>query len=190
MPDAPRDGAPGGACNLRALHSAAEVDARIREIGQALRGDLGAQRPLFLAIAEGARRFAERLADLFAELATPAPRPQLVYLRAARTRGTQLDEVQLEPLDPAIFAGRDVLVIDDIADEGRTLQATLALVRRGRPRSLRTAVLVDKRGRRKHEVPLDYVGFEVKDGWVVGFGMDLDGRYRELDELAVVEGTD
>jgi hypoxanthine phosphoribosyltransferase len=52
---------------------------------------------------------------------------------------------------------------------------------------VRVAVLVSKHARRKVRVPLDYVGFDVEDGWVVGFGMDLDGRFRDLDGLAVVD---
>jgi hypoxanthine phosphoribosyltransferase len=79
-----------------------------------------------------------------------------------------------------------VLVLDDIADEGATLRAVLEIAALGEPRSLRTAVLVDKRERRRVAVPLDYVGFSVERGWVVGYGMDLDGRYRELDWIGVL----
>jgi hypoxanthine phosphoribosyltransferase len=79
-----------------------------------------------------------------------------------------------------------VLVLDDIADEGETLRAVLDVAALGEPRSLRCAVLVDKRERRRARVVPDYVGFVVEAGWVVGFGMDLDGAYRELDEIAVL----
>jgi hypoxanthine phosphoribosyltransferase len=60
------------------------------------------------------------------------------------------------------------------------------LVAEAEPRSLRSAVLVDKRESRREPLSLDYVGFVVERGWVVGFGMDLDGRYRELDFVGVV----
>jgi hypoxanthine phosphoribosyltransferase len=63
----------------------------------------------------------------------------------------------------------------------------VARVRSDEPRSLQTVVLVSKLSQRKVEIPLDYVGFEVERGWVVGFGMDLDEEYRDLDHLAVLE---
>ena len=78
-----------------------------------------------------------------------------------------------------------MLVVDDIADEGRTLQAVIERAQEAKPRSLRVAVLVSKHERRRVGIPLDYVGFEVESGWVVGLGMDLDGRHRELDSLAI-----
>jgi hypoxanthine phosphoribosyltransferase len=94
--------------------------------------------------------------------------------------------VQIEGFDPELLAGRDVLVVDDIADEGATLRALLDVAALGEPRSLRCAVLVDKRERRRASLAPDYAGFVVDAGWVVGFGMDLDGAYRELDYIGVV----
>ena len=87
------------------------------------------------------------------------------------------------------LSAEDVLITDDIADEGRTLEAVTALVRSGAPRTVRTAVLVSKPTRRRVALALDHVGFEVGEGWIVGYGMDLDGAYRELDWLGVLEGT-
>ena len=79
-----------------------------------------------------------------------------------------------------------MLVLDDIADEGATLRAVLEIAALGEPRSLRTAVLIDKRERRREAVRLDYVGFSVERGWVVGYGMDVDGAHRELDWIGVL----
>ena len=93
--------------------------------------------------------------------------------------------MQVDAFEPERFEGRDVLVVDDIADEGDTLRAVCELVAAGEPRSLRTAVLVDKREKRTAALALDYAGFRVERGWVVGFGMDLHGAYRELDFIGV-----
>jgi hypoxanthine phosphoribosyltransferase len=115
-------------------------------------------------------------------------KPQVLEVRARRTtRGTQLGQVQLDPVGEGVFARRDVVILDDIADEGRTMEAVQARVLREGPSSLRIAVLVSKLARRRVDLQLDYVGFELEDGWVVGFGMDLDGVYRDLDALAIVE---
>ena len=83
-----------------------------------------------------------------------------------------------------------MIVTDDIADEGRTLAAVMELVGSGAPASVRVAVLVNKLSRRSTTLQLDYVGFEISDGWVVGYGMDLDGVYRDLDCLAIIDSRD
>jgi len=136
-----------------------------------------------ICIAEGARRFTD---DLVARLAVRGVRPERFDVRARRSAGTSLGPVTIEAFDPERLEGLDVLVLDDIADEGATLRAVLEIAALGEPRSLRTAVLIDKRERRREPVALDYVGFSVERGWVVGYGMDLDGAYRELDWIGVL----
>jgi hypoxanthine phosphoribosyltransferase len=80
-------------------------------------------------------------------------------------------------------AGRDVLVVEDILDTGRTLRTLLAYLGAQRPRSVRVCALLDKRARRAEAVPADYVGFDLPDGFVVGYGIDYAERYRELPGL-------
>jgi hypoxanthine phosphoribosyltransferase len=145
--------------------------------------DYGEARLALVCIAEGARRFTD---DLVAGLATRGVRPERFDVRARRSAGTSLGPVTIDAFDPDRLEGRDVLVLDDIADEGATLRAVLEIAALGEPRSLRTAVLIDKRERRREAVTLDYVGFTVERGWVVGYGMDLDGAYRELDWIGVL----
>jgi hypoxanthine phosphoribosyltransferase len=168
---------------LRELVSAAAVGARIEELAVEIAHDFEGRRPLFIVIAEGARRFAAAIAHGAA--ARGVESDELV-VRARRSAGTSLQTLRVDLFDVALCADRDILVLDDIADEGRTLTAVLEKVRAAAPRSLRVAVLVSKHARRQVELPLDHVGFQVEDGWIVGFGMDLDGRFRELDHLAVV----
>jgi hypoxanthine phosphoribosyltransferase len=169
---------------LRTVYDEAEVSARIDQLVARLAADYAERRPILVVIAEGARRFADALA---LGLATRGVEVEPLEVRAQRTRGQQLRPVELSAPPPERFRARDLLVIDDIADEGRTLDAVLEYVGRGGPRSCRVAVLVDKRARRVSDVVIDYAGFRIDEGWVVGFGMDLDGRYRELDRLAVCE---
>jgi hypoxanthine phosphoribosyltransferase len=136
-----------------------------------------------ICIAEGARRFAD---DLMAALAARRVRPERLEVRARRSAGTSLGPITIDPFDPDPLEDRDVLVLDDIADEGTTLRAVLEIVSLGEPRSLKTAVLLDKPRRRREPIALDYVGFRCDGGWVVGYGMDLDGAYRELDWIGVL----
>ena len=92
----------------------------------------------------------------------------------------------MDAFDAERLDDRDVLVVDDIADEGSTLRAVLELVSLADPRSVRTAVLVDKREHRTEALDLDYVGFEIESGWVIGYGMDVDGEYRDLDWIGIL----
>jgi hypoxanthine phosphoribosyltransferase len=177
----------GTGLRLRELYSARAVEERIAKLAEELARALAGGEPLLVVIAEGALRFAERLSQ---QLARHGVRAEQRFVRARRSRGLELHPVELEGCESAQFFGRDVVVADDIADEGRTLEAVTARVRAGSPRSLRTIVLVSKLSRRQVPVILDHVGFEVARGWVVGYGMDLDGDYRDLDWLGVVEGTE
>jgi hypoxanthine phosphoribosyltransferase len=167
---------------LERVFSEKQVRRRIAELVDELHRAYENRNLLIVVIAEGARRFAEALVDGLEERLLL---PSVHYVYASRTRGTELVQVQLESVDPTQFEDRDVLVVDDIADEGRTLEAVLGVVSEGDPRTLDVAVLVSKRERRCVELEIRYVGFEVERGWVVGFGMDLDGQYRDLDHIAI-----
>lgn len=168
---------------IEPLISAEAIRARTAELAAQLARDYAAAPLTLVCIAEGARRFADAL---LAALADHRLAPERIDVRARRTQGRRLEPVAIEGFAAERLAGRDVLVLDDIADEGATLRAVLEIAARGEPRSLRSAVLVDKRERRRAPIAPDYVGFVVASGWVVGFGMDLDGAYRELDFIGVV----
>jgi hypoxanthine phosphoribosyltransferase len=86
--------------------------------------------------------------------------------------------------------GRDVLVVDDIFDTGHTLVHVLAILSDLKPRSLRTAVLVVKRGKQQVSLRPDYFGFEIPDVFVVGYGLDYNDAYRNLPYLAALEPAD
>ena len=96
-------------------------------------------------------------------------------------------EVRLtKDLDESL-EGRDVVIVEDIVDSGHTLSYLQRLLGQRRPRSLRTVALLDKRSRREVEVPIDYVGFQIDDRFVVGYGLDCDGRYRNLPYVGVMD---
>ena len=86
--------------------------------------------------------------------------------------------------------GKDVLVIEDIIDSGRTLSYLLEVLQKRNPASMRLCTLLDKPDRRTHEVHVDYVGFEIPDEFVVGYGLDYAQKYRNLPYIGVVEGVE
>ena len=134
-----------------------------------------------LALLDGAFMFC---ADLVRRLPVPV-RLALVPVVSAR-RGGDPDRIAL-PLGFEV-EGADILVVEDILDTGRTLAALKEHLLRRRPRRVRIAVLLDKPSGR--EVPLrpDYTGFQVGNHWVVGYGLDADGLYRNLPYVSFVEG--
>jgi len=83
--------------------------------------------------------------------------------------------------------GRRVLIVDDILDTGNTLKLVQAEIARRRPKSCETAVLLRKGGKDHHGVEADYVGFDIEDEFVVGYGLDYDGQYRNLPHIAVLK---
>ncbi|NWH08718.1 MAG: hypoxanthine phosphoribosyltransferase [Alphaproteobacteria bacterium] len=95
-------------------------------------------------------------------------------------------QITLVPQSPLVDA--DVLFIDDILDTGRSFKAALDHFAAQGARSVRTAVLLDKPSRRLEAVDADFIGFEIPDLFVIGYGLDLDRRYRELPDIHVVEG--
>lgn len=99
---------------------------------------------------------------------------------------TITEEAEIEWLDEELIEGRDILVVEDIVDEGYTLQSVRNQLEEFNPNSVDVAVLFDKRTRRKVDVPVDYTGFVIPDEFVVGYGLDYDERYRDLRHLAVL----
>lgn len=169
---------------LRTLVPAGVVRDRIEALHRDLAEHYRDARVLLVVVEQGAKRFA---GSLLRGLEGRVAGVDVTALRARRTEGTALREVRLTGVEEGIFRDRDVLVVDDIIDEGRTLRAVVDRIRSENPRSLRTAVLVNKTAARREPIVPDFAGFEIDRGWIVGYGMDLDGRYRELDHLAVYE---
>jgi hypoxanthine phosphoribosyltransferase len=168
---------------IEPLFTEAQIEARIRELSDRIYRDYVDSPLIILCIAEGAGRFADALV---AAVEPRGLRPGRLTVRARRTEGTALRPVQVDAFDAECLDDHDVLIVDDIAEEGSTLRAVLELVSMAEPRTVRTAVLIDKNGDRSEPLRLDYVGFEIERGWVIGYGMDVDGEYRDLDWIGVL----
>jgi hypoxanthine phosphoribosyltransferase len=104
------------------------------------------------------------------------------YHGKAQTSG----EVIFKQLTVPDVAGRDVLILDDILDTGRTLAAVRKKLETAKPRSIRVCVLLSKRKQRARDVHTDYIGFEIDDEFVVGYGLDFMERYRNLPYIGVL----
>ena len=160
-----------------------ELQARVRELGAEISRDYGRREVLLLGVLKGAVFF---LADLMRAVDLPC---ELDFM-AVSSYGSLTDSSGvvriLKDLDSPI-EGKDVLIVEDIVDSGLTLNYLLRNLRGRDPRSLEVCALLVKPGRRKIDLPIRYVGFEIPNRFVVGYGLDLDQRYRNLPYVAAVE---
>lgn len=157
------------------------IQERVRAMAEAIATDTPDGTPLsVVALLDGAFLFC---ADLVRRL----PMPVRIALApiVSVDRGGDPGKLAL-PVDFPV-EGADLLIVEDILDTGRTLSALKRHLARRRPRRIRIAVLLDKPARRAVDLSPDYVGFRVPDRWIVGYGLDLDGLYRNLPYLTWVE---
>ena len=167
----------------RILISTEEIEAKVAELGARLARDYQGRRPLLVALLKGSVIF---LADLVRHIQLPLEMDFIAvasYGQATASSGAVRILMDLA----TDIAGRDVLIVEDIVDTGRTLEYILRHLWARHPSSLRICTLLDKPSRREVEVPLDYVGFTIPNAFVVGYGLDYGERYRNLPYIAVMK---
>jgi len=172
---------------LRLLISQQAIDRRVRELAEELSRDYRGRSPLLLGVLKGCYVF---LADLTRHMDEP-PEVDFVQLASYGLKGVERDERIEVCLSPrSDLRGRHVVIVEDIVDTGLTLRFLRAYVVERQPASLRVCtLLLRERSRTNVSDIVDYVGFEVGEGWLVGYGLDLAEKYRHLRDLHVVEGT-
>jgi len=161
----------------------AALQARIRELGQAVSRDYDGKDPLLVGILIGAFVF---LSDLLRHISIPCGVDFMATSSyGAATESSGIVRI-LKDLDQSI-EGRHVLIVDDIIDTGLTMDYLLETLRARYPASLRVCALLDKVPRRRRHVRIDYRGFEIPDKFVVGYGLDYSGLYRNLPFICVLK---
>ncbi len=169
----------------RVLIPAEDLSARVAELGRRIRDDYAGRTPMLVGVLKGAVIF---LADLMRAIEAPCECDFIaVSSYGASTRSSGI--VRLTKDLSVSIEGRDVLIVEDIVDTGLTLSYLLRNLETRQPRSLRVCALLDKASRRQVSVRLDYVGFTIPDEFVVGYGLDYAGLYRNLRHVAVLEGV-
>lgn len=171
--------------SLRVLIPSEQIQARIRELGAEIDRD-HPEGPIYLvAILKGACIF---LADLARAMERPA-RIDFIGISSYGKGKTSSGEVKLtKDLDTSI-EGASVVVVEDIVDSGVTLTYLLHVLKQRKPRSLKIAALLDKPERRLRPVEVSYVGFQIPDEFVIGYGLDYAEEYRNLNDICVLEET-
>lgn len=162
----------------------AEIQRRVGELAARISrdyADAGAEELLLVGVLRGAFIF---LADLSRRLEVPCAVDFISV--SSYTGAEQTGDVRLILDVRSSLKGRHVLLVEDIVDSGHTLDYLLRTFGAREPASLKTCVLTRKPGNLEVEVPLDYLGFDIPDAWVVGYGLDLADRHRTLPYIGVV----
>ncbi len=170
---------------LRVLIPSAQVQARVREMGEQISRDYPSGNLHMICILKGACFFLTDLAramtrDVFVDFMGIS-----TYGKGKSTSG----EVKVTKDLDISLEGADVLIVEDIVDSGVTLNYLMHVLAQRKPRSIRIAALLDKPERRLRPVEVSYVGFKIPDEFVVGYGLDYAERYRNLDSICVLEDS-
>jgi len=165
------------------LFSREKIAREIHRLGQEISRDYGNEEIMLVGVLKGSFLF---IADLIREIETPSV---VDFVRlASYGSGTQTSgiiEFRKELEMP--ITGRHVIIVEDIVDSGYTLECLYNKLLLQNPKSLKICTLIDKRGRREVEIEADYVGITMDDGFIIGYGLDHDERYRNLPDIYVVE---
>src|SRR3954451_1193979 len=185
---APRTSGTGGVGSEPAIGEtlvhADELQRRVRELAAEISGDYEGRDLVMIGILKGAVLF---LGDLMRFMAVPCE----IDFMAVSAYGSETDSSGvvriLKDLDASI-EGRHVLIVEDIVDSGLTLNYLLRTLRAREPASLEVCALLRKPERRKVDLPIRYVGFDIPNEFAIGYGLDLDERYRNLPYVAALAG--
>ncbi|MBQ4258941.1 MAG: hypoxanthine phosphoribosyltransferase [Lachnospiraceae bacterium] len=168
---------------IKVLLTEKEVDDRIQELGEQISKDYAGKEVHLICILKGGSFF---MCELAKRISVPVTFDFMsVSSYGGDTKSSGIVKI-VKDLDESI-RGKDVIVVEDIVDSGRTLSYLLEMLHDRGPKSLRLCTLLDKPSRRVIQVPVDYTGFQIPDEFVVGYGLDYDQRYRNLPYIGVVE---
>lgn len=171
---------------IRVLVPEKEVDERIEALGRKISEDYAGKQIHLICILKGGVCF-------MCELAKRISVPVSMDFMCVSSYGDETSSSGIvriaKDLDESI-EGKDVLIVEDIIDSGRTLYYLMDVLQKRKPNSIRLCTLLDKPERRVKDVKVDYVGFNIPDEFVVGYGLDYAQKYRNLPYIGVVEGLE
>ncbi len=165
----------------RILITEGQIARRLRLLSREIQSDFAGRELVVVSLLNGTVMF---LADLIRHLSVPL---RLDFIGVSSYGlGTESGDLVFTKELRLDVRGRDVLLVDDILDTGRTMTRVLAKLRALKPRRIKTCVLLNKPGRRTEDIEADYVGFDIPDYFVVGYGLDFAERYRNLPFVGVL----
>jgi hypoxanthine phosphoribosyltransferase len=168
---------------LRVLITRDQIALKVAELGMRISADFAAQAIVLIGVLKGATIF---LADLAREIKIDSTFDFIAVSSYGSAREHSGEVKVVKDVDCSM-EGKNVILVEDILDTGLTLTCIKRLVLAHQPKSLKVAALLDKPSRRVEPIQADYVGFEIPDEFVVGYGLDFAERYRNLPDICVLE---
>ena len=158
--------------------NADQIEAEVERVAAEINKDYQGKKPLFIAILNGAFIFA---ADLLKKINVDA---EICFIKLASYKGVKSTGKVITAigLDAEIY-NRDIIIVEDIVDTGKTLSQFLPTIEHQHPASLKIAALLHKPSATVHEIKIDYLGFTIPDKFVLGYGLDYDGLGRNIKEI-------
>lgn len=170
---------------IKTLITEEDLQKRIKEMGAQITEDFKGEEVYIVSVLKGG---AFITVDLAKRIELPV---FLDFITASSYRGTtSTGEVTVDSGKDIDIEGKNVIIVEDIVDTGRTLSVLLEVFRKKNPKALKLCTLLDKPSRRVVGVDVDYCGFTIPDEFVVGFGLDYDQKYRNLPYIGIVEFTE
>jgi len=167
----------------RVLVSSDDIQRRVAELGREISVAYQGRTPILVSILKGGVVF---LADLMRRISV---HHEIDFMSISSYQGRQSTGVVKINMDlKGSISERDVLIVEDIVDTGYTLDYLQEILWARRPRSLEVCSLLNQADARRKEVSIDYVGFDIPDEFVIGYGLDYDEKYRNLPFIAVMKG--
>ncbi|MFP5457343.1 MAG: hypoxanthine phosphoribosyltransferase [Bacteriovoracia bacterium] len=159
-----------------------EIALRIEALGQAITQDFADEELVVICVLKGAFMFCS---DLIKRINRPLSL-EFISLSSYGDSTQSSGNVRLEMDITCNVEGKNVLIVEDIVDTGLTIQTLMAMLQLRNPKQVKLASLLFKPMKLKHKVKIDYLGFEIEDKFVIGYGLDYAGRYRELPYIGVL----
>ena len=167
---------------MRELYSAEDIATAVRRLGAEISADHPSGEILIIGVLKGSFIFC---ADLIRAIEVPTV-IDFVRLASYGSETVSSGIVEFRKDLEMTITDRDVVIVEDIVDSGQTLETLYHLLQQRRPRSLKVCTLIDKRARREVDMEADYVGFTLDDGFIIGYGLDVDERYRNLSNICLL----
>ncbi|MBC8063450.1 MAG: hypoxanthine phosphoribosyltransferase [Chlorobia bacterium] len=168
--------------HLETLLSTDQIRAKVQELATQIRADYGDSEILLLGVLKGSFHFLSDLSRLLYDISVV----DFVQVSSYGAEKSSSGVVQIRKDLDTNIEGKDVLIVEDIVDTGTTLTHLRELLGTRKPRSLKVVALLSKPEARKHKTQVEYVGFEIPNEFVVGYGLDYGERFRNLPYIAIL----
>ena len=171
--------------NLKKLFSSKDISSRVMHLGQMLSKDYKGKNPIFIGILNGSFMF---MSDLMKKISIPC---EVDFIKVHSYRGKKsMGEIQLYKNNSIDIKDRNIIIVEDIIDTGMTVNYLINLLDKANPKSISIVTLLFKSGLTGLNFNIDYIGFEITREFVVGYGLDYNQKFRNLDSIYLLKDED